>query len=129
MGWLNTRASIHERRPLLVCQFPVPGRQLTKLVVAGPLGKLDLGNEHGFYPMAAFHDCWGNALTPAPGSLLWQVREGARWPLDLLEAVVQMLQGFLGETRADSAGEQEAVRALVADKQSAEVVSVRRSPG
>ena len=32
-----------------------------------------------------------------------------------------MLQGFLGEAGADSAGEQEAVRALVADQQSSEV--------
>ena len=38
-----------------------------------------------------------------------------------LEAIVQMLQGFLGEAGANSAREQEAVRALVADKQSAEV--------
>ena len=30
-----------------------------------------------------------------------------------------MLQGFLGESRADSAGEQEAVRAVVSHKQSA----------
>ena len=32
-----------------------------------------------------------------------------------------MLQNFLGEACADPAGEQDAVRALVADKQSAEV--------
>jgi len=32
-----------------------------------------------------------------------------------------MLQGFLGEAGADPAGEQEAVRTLVADQQSAEV--------
>jgi len=32
-----------------------------------------------------------------------------------------MLQGFLGEAGADVAGEQEAVRALVTNKQSAEV--------
>jgi len=40
---------------------------LTKLVVAGPLGKLDLGDQQGFDPNTAFHDRRGNALTPASG--------------------------------------------------------------
>jgi len=95
---------------------------VTKLVVAGPLSKLDLGDQYGFNPVAAFHDERGYALTPARGCFLRQVHEGAGWPLDLLETIVQMLQGFLGETCADSAGGQEAVWTVVADKQCAEVL-------
>ena len=88
---------------------------LTKLVVAGPLGKLDLGDQHGFDPVALFHHCRGDALTPASRCFLWQVYEGARLPLDLLYTLAQMLQGLLREAGADPAGEQEAVRALAAD--------------
>ena len=39
-----------------------------------------------------------------------------------------MLQGFLRETRADSAGEQVAVRALLTDKQRAEVLAAAFRP-
>jgi hypothetical protein len=87
-----------------------------------PLGKLGLGDQHWLDPLAAFYDRRGDALTPAPGCFLRQVHEGARWPLDLLEAIIEMFQGFLGEIRADPTGEQEAVRAVVSDKQSAEVI-------
>jgi hypothetical protein len=38
---------------------------LTKLVVESPLGKFDLGDQHGFDPVAAFHNGRGDALTRA----------------------------------------------------------------
>jgi hypothetical protein len=41
---------------------------LTKLIVAVPLGKLDLGDQGRFNPLEPFHDCWGDALVPAPSS-------------------------------------------------------------
>jgi hypothetical protein len=37
---------------------------LTKLVVQGLLGKLDLSHQHRLDPVATFHDCRGDALTP-----------------------------------------------------------------
>ena len=58
--------------------------RLSKLVVMCPLGKLDLGDQHRFDPNTAFHDFGDDALTPAPRCFLWQVHEGAGWPLDLL---------------------------------------------
>src|SRR5262245_59689894 len=39
---------------LLVSPQPQENR-LAKLVVVRPLGKLDLGDQHGFNPVAAFH--------------------------------------------------------------------------
>jgi hypothetical protein len=36
-----------------------------KLVVECPLGKLDLGDQYGFNPMAAFHDRRRNPKTPS----------------------------------------------------------------
>jgi hypothetical protein len=39
--------------------------RLTKLIVAGPLGKLYLGDQYRFDPLAAFHDCGRNALAPS----------------------------------------------------------------
>ena len=39
----------------------VPKRQtVVRIVQWPPLGKLDLGNQHGFEPDAAFHDCGRN---------------------------------------------------------------------
>jgi hypothetical protein len=34
--------------------------RLPKLVIMGPLGTLDLGNQHWVKPVAAFHDRWRN---------------------------------------------------------------------
>ena len=82
---------------------------MTKLVVAGPLCEHDLGDEHGFNPVAVFHDRRGNALTPATGCFLWEVHEAARRTSDLLETTVQSLQGFFGKAGASPSGEQQAV--------------------
>jgi hypothetical protein len=43
----------------VLCQFVSAQSQedgLAKLIVTSPLGKLDLGDQHGFDPVAAFHD-------------------------------------------------------------------------
>jgi hypothetical protein len=38
---------------------------VTKRIVAGPLGELDLGDQHRFDPVATFHDRRGYALPSA----------------------------------------------------------------
>jgi hypothetical protein len=46
----------------LISSFVTPQPEeyrLTKLVILRPLGKLDLGDQHGFNPVAPFHDRWG----------------------------------------------------------------------
>jgi hypothetical protein len=51
---------------------------LAKLVVTGPLGKLDLGNQHRLDPVAVLHNCRNDALPPPPWSLLTQSRSARR---------------------------------------------------
>ena len=35
---------------------------MTNLIIAGPFGKLDLGDRHGFDPMTVFHGARGDTL-------------------------------------------------------------------
>jgi hypothetical protein len=72
--------------------------RLPKLVVAGPLGKFDLGDQNRLDPHTAFHDCWRDALSPSSRTPFWQVQEGACSPLDPLHPLAEMHQGFCGET-------------------------------
>jgi hypothetical protein len=53
----STSRSIHEPHPLPLCQFATQEDRLTKLVIHCPLGKFDLGDQHGRHPLAAFHNC------------------------------------------------------------------------
>jgi hypothetical protein len=66
-------------RALIASQPQEPG--LAELAVAGPLGKLDLGNEYGIDPGTAFHDLWGDCLTPTQVAAL-PVRKTST-PVDL----------------------------------------------
>jgi hypothetical protein len=48
----------------ILCFFVGPQSQkdgLTQLVIVRPLGELNLREQHGFDPVAAFHDCRGDA--------------------------------------------------------------------
>ena len=74
-GWTAKRLFTGNVLSLLVSSQPQE-HGLTKLVVAGPLGKLDLSDQNGFDPVAAFHDSRRDALTPASGYFLRQVHEG-----------------------------------------------------
>jgi|SRR6516164_6209176 hypothetical protein len=47
-------------------------KELAKLVIASPLGELDLGDKCGLDPRTAFKNCRSDALSPA---FLWQVHE------------------------------------------------------
>ena len=62
--------------------------RLTKLIVAGPLGKLDLGDQDRFDPMATFHDRRGDTLAPSAASFLWQIGKRARRTRDFLQEVM-----------------------------------------
>jgi hypothetical protein len=39
---------------------------LTKLVIVVHSGNFDLGDKHGFNPLATLHDRWGDALPHLP---------------------------------------------------------------
>jgi hypothetical protein len=65
---------------------------LTKLVVASPLRKLDLGDQYRFDPVAALHDGWGDALAPSPSSFLWEVNKRASPAFDILQCTIQVRQ-------------------------------------
>ena len=57
-------------QPLQPAFSSAAGEQLTKPVVVCPLGKLDLGNPHGFDPIAPFHDCRCNSQASSASGLL-----------------------------------------------------------
>ena len=40
--------------------------RLAQLAIVGPLGKLDLGDQHGFEPVAALHDRRSYPESPTP---------------------------------------------------------------
>ena len=65
-----------------------------------PFGKLDLGDQHGFNPLAASHDC------------------------GLLQLRVDACQEFFRKAGPDSAGELEPVRTLVANEQGTKIFPV-----
>jgi hypothetical protein len=68
--------------------------RLTQLVVAGPLGKLDLRDQYWFDPDAPFHDFCSDAPAPSAFAFLRQICEWADLTDDLLQAAVQCLQSF-----------------------------------
>jgi hypothetical protein len=81
----------------ILCLFVSPQYQedrLTKLLVGRPLGKFDLGDEHGFNPMATFHDARGNPEPPPTTGFLRQVDEWAGGLSDLLQLRVDACQEF-----------------------------------
>jgi hypothetical protein len=51
---------------------------------ASPFGKLDLGDQHGFNPMAAFQDRRGNPKSPSASAFLRQVDKGTSGTPQLL---------------------------------------------
>ena len=102
----------------VLCHFVSPQSEkdrLTRLVVVRPLRELDLSDQHRLDPVASFHDCRGDALTPPALSFLWQVSKGASLACELLHAGVEARQRFFGEASADSAGKKQSIRTLVAD--------------
>src|SRR5260221_14516687 len=108
----------------IFCRFVSSQSQedrLPKLVVASPLGKLDLSDQHRFHPAAAFDHCWVDALTPAPSHFLRQVYKGASLTSDFLQAMVEDSQHLFCEAGADSTGKKESVRTIVTDEQRTEV--------
>jgi hypothetical protein len=62
-----------------------------KLVVAGPLGELDLGNEYRLDPNTPSHNRSRERLAPTSWSSLWQVNKGAGRAFDLLHSFIEML--------------------------------------
>ena len=105
---------------LLIGSQPKEHR-LTKLVVVCPLGKLDLGDQHRFKPVAAFHDCRCNSEAPSAFALLRQVYKRTIGLSQLLELGVEIRQEFVREAGADSAGKQEPVGAVVANERRTEI--------
>ena len=89
-----------------------------------PLGKLYLGDQCRFDPLAMFHDSRGNPKTPSAFALLWQVHKGACGLPEVLKLRVEICQELVRESSADSAGEHEPLRTIVADQQRAEVFPV-----
>ena len=51
--------------------------RLAELVIQCPLGELDLGDQHGFKPMAALHHCRRNPHAPTPSRFLRQIYKRA----------------------------------------------------
>ena len=51
---------------------------LTKLIVAGPLGKLDLGDQYRLNPFAPLHDRGGYTQSPSPRPFFGQINKGTR---------------------------------------------------
>jgi hypothetical protein len=95
--------------------------RLPNLIVQGPLGKLDLGDQDRLDPNTTFHDCRRDPLAPTSAPFLWQVYKRATVTPDPLQAGIELRQEFVGESGADSAGEEQPVRLIIADQQSAEV--------
>jgi hypothetical protein len=62
--------------------------RLRKLIVAGPLGKLDLGDQDRFDPMATFHDRRGDTLAPSVPSFLWQIGKRTHRTPDFLQEIM-----------------------------------------
>src|SRR6516162_9367489 len=105
---------------LLIGSQPKEHR-LTKLVVVCPLGKLNLGDQHGFDPLAALHHRRRNPETPSALALLRQIYERTRRHPEPLKLRVEIRQELFRKTGADSAGEHEAVWTPVADQQGTKV--------
>ena len=97
---------------------------LTELVVMCPLGKFDLGNPDGFDPVAAFHDRRCNPEAPSPPCFLRQIYKRTRRHPEFLKLRIEIRQDLVRKTSADSAGEHEPLRTIVADQQRAEVFPV-----
>ena len=90
----------------------------------GPFGKFDLGDQHGFDPVATFHDGVVNPEAPLAFGFLRQVDKGTGGSSDLLQLCVNTCQEFLGKAGPDPAREHEPIRTLVADEQGPEVFPI-----
>jgi len=95
--------------------------RLAQLVIMSPLGKLDLGNQHRFDPLAALHDDRCNPQAPPAFGFLGQVNEGTGGTSKFLQLCVDVRQKFLRKAAHNSAGEQKPSRTLVADEEGAKV--------
>src|ERR1700736_3925175 len=95
---------------------------LTKLIVAGPLGKLDLGDQYRLNPFAPLHDRGGYTQSPSPRPFFGQINKGTGRTPNRLQTAVELRQSPLREAGTTSAGvKKPASRAIVTDKQSAEI--------
>jgi hypothetical protein len=79
------------------------------MAVVCPLGKFDLGNQHGFEPLAPFHHRWRNPEAPSAFSFFWQIyKRTGRCP-QLLELRIEIRQDLIRKISTDSAGEHESL--------------------
>jgi hypothetical protein len=77
---------------LFVSSQPQEDR-LAELVIQCPLGKFDLGDQHSFDPLAAFHDGRGNPQAPHAFAFLRQVDEWTGGLPDLFVLAAAKLTG------------------------------------
>jgi hypothetical protein len=91
------------------------------LVVAGPLGELDLGNQHWLDPAKALMSADVTPWPHRPGLLSGRFTKGQLSRLNLLQPIVERCQSFPGKACADSTAKKESVQSVVPYKQSAEV--------
>jgi hypothetical protein len=95
---------------------------LTKLIVPGPLGKIDLGDQYRLNPFAPLHDRGGYTQSPSPRPFFGQINKGTRRTPNRLQTTVELCQSSLREAGTDSAGvKKPASRAIATDKQCAEI--------
>src|SRR5262249_42677338 len=76
-----------------------------------------------FKPVTALHDYRGDAQAHMPLDFLWQIYKRTRRHFQFLKLRIEIRQDLVRKTSADSAGEHEPVRTLVADQQGTKVFS------